>query len=40
MKTLFNIDVTDLLIVFVFYQAAFGLTQSRVFNDDVSFEWL
>ena len=35
MKTLINIDVPDLQAAAAFYQAALGLTQSRMLDDDV-----
>lgn len=35
MRTLINIDVHDLQAASAFYQAAFGLTQSRMLDDDV-----
>lgn len=35
MKILINIDVPDLHAASAFYQAALGLTQSRMLDDDV-----
>lgn len=35
MRTLINIDVLDLQAASALYQAALGLTQSRVLDDDV-----
>ena len=35
MKTLINIDVPDLQAASAFYQAALGLTQRRMLDDDV-----
>ena len=34
MKTLINIDVPDLQAASTFYQAALGLTQNRMLDDD------
>jgi predicted enzyme related to lactoylglutathione lyase len=36
MKLLINIDVPDLAAATVFYQAAFGLSRSRMLDDDVT----
>ena len=35
MKALINIDVPDFRAASTFYQAALGLTQSRMLDDDV-----